>query len=235
MSHRINFEEAFVLHRRPFRDTSLLVNLFSLHYGHVTLLARGARRPKSPLQALLLPFTPLVVSWAGKTDLPTIGKVESTGMQYSLSGRYLLAATYINELLVRLLERFGAYPSLYTFYQETLNALHNQSDLSLILRLFEKKLLAELGYALELENDVSGAAIEERYRYHFLFGSGLKRVENVLSAAKNTFSGKSLLALHRETFTDASELNDAGQLLAVALRGVLGTRPIKSLELFVKY
>jgi len=228
--NRINLEQAFVLHTRPFRDTSLLIHAFTLNHGHLMLLARGARAQKSPLRPLLLPFTPLLISWVQKTDLPIVSKVETNDLQYFLNGEALVNGMYLNELLVRLLERHNAYPNLFNVYQETLSSLQNKDNQKISLRLFEKKLLAELGYGLQLQKEQNSLEILPTEHYSFEFGTGFKKFE-ANRGINPIFSGKSLIALHNENFSHPNEVNDAGNLLQIALKHLLGSQPIKTLDL----
>jgi len=225
MTKRIQQEAAFILHTKPFRDTSVLVSAFTKNHGHISLLARGARSKKSPLRALLLPFTPLALSWAGKTDLPCVSQAEINSLQYNLTQRALLSGLYLNELLVRLLERHTAYPELFSAYKNTLKDLEENSSNRTTLRLFEKKLLSEIGYGLELEKTRDGSAINNKEDYYFEFGIGLQRASN-FSPVEKVFSGQNLLALHNEDLAALSDLNAAERLLKSMLQAVLGRKLI---------
>src|SRR6185437_10727813 len=123
MTHATLLQPAFVLHTRPYRDTSLLLEIFTPDYGRVSTLARGARGLRSRFKGLLQPFVPLLLSWYGKTELMTLSAAESQGKVLDLTGEKLLCGLYLNELLMRLLHRYDAHPQLYIVYQETLYAL----------------------------------------------------------------------------------------------------------------
>lgn len=240
MSTRINLEPAFVLHTRPFRDTSLLTNVFSRNHGHLMLLARGARSQKSPLRALLLPFTPLLLSWVGKTDLPIISKAEIADQQYNLQGRAILNGLYLNELLVRLLHRHDPHPELFSHYQNTLTSLKSPLQITKSLRLFEKNLLMHLGYGLQLNKETNGNAVDASNYYHFSYSVGLQKINNYelqqfnqRALQNNIFQGKSLLALHQNQLDEIQTLKDAERILQVALQELLGTKKLKSTELIV--
>lgn len=143
-------EKAFVLHTRPYRDTSLLVDFFTLDAGRVTAVARGARGPKSRLKGLLQPFVPLLINWYGKTELVTLGGADANGASITLNGDVLISGMYLNELLMRLLTRFDPLPHLFEQYNRTIIALSQKQLPELCLRLFELNLLNELGYGLRL-------------------------------------------------------------------------------------
>jgi len=233
MVNRINFENTFVLHTRPFRDTSLLVNAFTANHGHMPMLARGARGPKSQLRSVLVPFTPLLVSWAQKTELPIVNKVEASNLQYNLTGDAIMNGMYLNELLTRLLPRYDAYPELFHLYEQTLLTMQDKSKIVPAVRFFEKQLLKELGYELVLDKEVDGTPVLPQYCYYFEFGTGLKKI-NILTDTQplaNVFSGKSLLALQNNHLDGAQQLSDAERILQLSLKHILGNQSIKSWKL----
>lgn len=145
---RVSQQEAYCLHRRPYRETSFLVDVLTVDHGRFTVIARAARAVKNSSQGLLQPFTPLLISWAGHGELVTLTQVELHGEVKQLQGEALYAGFYLNELLMRLLQPWDPYPQVYSMYAETLSALCESGLQSKILRLFEKSLLEELGYGL---------------------------------------------------------------------------------------
>ena len=149
MNYRIERQAAYVLHSRPYRDTSALVDLFSLEYGKVSVVCRGVRRPNSKIRAILQPFTPLQVSWQGRNDLKTLSLVESAGFNGLLSGKALICGLYANELLQKLLAVFDPHPKLFVYYQYLLTALA-ENDIEVPLRIFEQQLLKEMGVLVDL-------------------------------------------------------------------------------------
>ena len=148
MDYRIEKQAAYVLHSRPYRDTSAIVDLFTLEYGKISAVSRGIRRPSSKKKALLQPFIPLHIGWQGRTDLKTLTLVESTGHIGLLTGKALICALYANELLQKLLPVFDPHPKLFVYYQYLINALVEQ-DIEIPLRIFERQLLIELGYGVD--------------------------------------------------------------------------------------
>ena len=155
--NRLEDEPAFVLHSYPFRETSLLVEIFSRHHGRVPLVARGARRPKSAVRGLLMNFQPLTLSWFGKHEVRTLHSAEWQGGQPLLQGTALLCGFYLNELLLNLMVRDDPHEQLFDYYQQTLMRLALGADLASTLRCFEKHLLQELGYALLLEHEAGSS------------------------------------------------------------------------------
>src|SRR5574343_1011945 len=137
---RVDAQPAYVLHTYPFRETSLIVEVFSRDHGRVALLARGARRPRSALRGLLLAFQPLELGWAGKGEVQTLMKAEWQGGQPLLGGKALFCGYYLNELLMHLLPREDAHERLFARYAETLRRFADgvrEAD----LRMFEHALL----------------------------------------------------------------------------------------------
>src|SRR4051812_22703035 len=157
---RQDSREAFVLHNYPYRETSLIVEAFTRAFGRVSLLARGARRPRSPMRGVLLSFQPLLVSWFGKGELRTMARAEWVGGQPLLQGEALLCGFYLNELILRLLPREDPHEALFLQYRSALQQLASVStgsgDSGPVLRAFEKSLLKELGYAMVLDRDGDG-------------------------------------------------------------------------------
>ena len=166
-SHRVSLQAAFILHGRNFRDTSRLLDVFTLEYGRVTLVAKGARTPRSKLQGILEPFSPLIISWSGKGDVQTLTGAESVKTAINLSGKQVISAYYINELLQRLMTFHDPHPELFEIYQTTLESFLSEDD-ELVLRRFEKQLLAEIGYGLSLEVDAeNGMALIKDELYYY--------------------------------------------------------------------
>jgi len=144
---RADHEPGFVLHTYAYKETSLIVEAFTRRFGRVALLARGARRPRSAMRGVLLAFHPLRLGWSGSGELATLMAAEWGGALQPLAGRGLMCGFYLNELLLRLLPREDAHEELFDAYAEALSRLSAGEVLSAVLRSFEKRLLAELGYA----------------------------------------------------------------------------------------
>ena len=163
---RIDHEPGYVLHTYAYKETSLIVEAFTRRFGRVALLARGARRPRSAMRGVLLSFHPLRLSWSGSADLANLRDAEWAGGIPRLGGRGLMCGFYVNELLLRLLPRDDPHEGLFDVYAGALAGLASQ-DVSAVLRDFEKRLLAELGYAPLLETDAQSDPIdpERMYRY----------------------------------------------------------------------
>ena len=163
---RADNEPGYVLHTYPYKETSLIVEGFTQRHGRVSLLARGARRPRSAMRGVLLAFHPLSFGWSGAGELATLMSAEWAGALRPLSGRGLMCGFYVNELLLRLVPREDPHETLFDAYGEALARLSVGDNFFPVLRSFEKRLLAELGYALQLDRDAqTGAPIDPQRSY----------------------------------------------------------------------
>lgn len=229
---RVALQQAYILHRKPYRDTSLLIEAFCPDHGRIGLVARGARGKRSRLQALLQPFQPLLLSWSGRGELHTLTSAEAEGRALSLAGDALISGFYINELLMRLLARDDPHPGLYHSYCRTLGELHAGADSEWALRLFERDLLQELGYGLQLTHDcVSTQPLEEDVRYCYHIEHGPQRTD-ADRADCLAVHGATLLALHSGEIRGKQCRREAKQLMRTILQSYLGPRPLASRELF---
>lgn len=230
---KVDGQPAFVLHTIPFRETSLIVEVFSRDFGRMALLARGARRPRSAIRGLLMAFQPLELAWAGKGEVLTLMKAEWQGGQPLLAGEALFCGYYLNELLMNLLPREDAHERLYASYAEMLICLAadpagkvREAD----LRRFEKALLQELGYGLTLDRDSEGRALVSDAWYAYRMEEGPVLLPHSEAAAQ-VVRGKTLLDLAEDDFSDPRSRVESKQLMrslmAYYLSGVeLETRKI---------
>lgn len=217
---------AYFLHMRPYRETSFLVDLFTAEQGRLSAVWRGGRRSKSGVPQL---FQPLLVDVVGTADLKTLRQVEMAGTALMLSGPALFSAFYLNEILVRLLPRDEAQPSLFVFYADTLAGLRHE-DPALLLRRFEGYLLDALGYGIDFSHDSnSGEPVEAAFSYAFHPDRGFSRSHSAVAA----ISGAVLLQLAAGNFSSPQAAAAAKQIHRQALSRLLGSRPLKSRELFL--
>lgn len=231
--NRVSLTPVYVLHRRPYRNTSLLVELFSKEHGRVSAVARSARGPQSRYRGNLQAFIPMQASWSGQGELKTLNALELEPASYTLAGKTLIYALYLNELLLRLLQRHDPYPRLYQLYEDTLKLLSCAEAFERSLRIFEKNLLHELGYGLLLHCEAkTGIAIQGQYHYRYHQELGFMR-SSVAESQDYLFSGKSLLDLDREALDSDQSLKDAKRLMRMALNVHLGDKPIASRELLL--
>jgi DNA repair protein RecO (recombination protein O) len=222
--------QAFVLHRRDYSDTSLLLELFASGLGRFPAIAKGARRRRNPASALLQPFQPLWIGVVGRGEVRTLTRVEPAGPPFPLAGRALPCGFYLNELLTRLLGRHDPHDPLFAFYHAALLGL-SDGGMAGALRQFELRLLEELGYAPGLGTDgETGLPVDPDLCYAVEPGQAPRRALPGQSGI--TVSGATLLALAGGTALDASRQREARALLRRLLGPHLGPKPLKSRELF---
>ncbi|NQX89762.1 MAG: DNA repair protein RecO [Halioglobus sp.] len=229
---RVQLQPAYVIHRRPYRDSSALLDVFTAEYGRVGLIARGVRRGSRSAgkAALLQPFRPLLLSFSGRAELKTLMAIEPANALSPLRGSRLFSGLYMNELLIRLLHRDDPYPGLFAAYGMTLTALGGFAPVDPLLRRFELDLLENLGYRLVLDTDSgSGKLVRADARYRYEPGRGLIACDG--PAVGTVFAGSDLLAMARGDFAGAVRL-PARRLLRAALAVHLGDMPLRSRELF---
>lgn len=225
-------QRCFVLHRREYRNTSLLVEVFGAEPGRFPAIARGAKGSRTVPAGLLQPFQPVWMTWSGRGEVKTLRSAEAAGPPLSLEGKALYCGFYVNELLMRLTGRNDPHEGLFGPYSLTLAALAEGEDPGRVLRAFELALLRELGYAplLSREADTGEPVHAERtYVYE------LERGPLGLPAASSgvaTLSGRTLLGLEVGGPLAPEEAREARELLRCLLGRYLGERPLKSRELF---
>ena len=227
---------AFVLHRRDYSNTSLLLELFVSGSGRLPAIAKGAKRKGAASSALLQPFQPLWLGTAGRGEVRTLTRVEAAGPPLGLQGRALVSGFYLNELLVRLLGRHDPHDALFAFYQAALSAVAGAGDLETTLRQFELRLLDELGYGLTLDRlAASGAKVEPHLTYLYDSDQGLRLAVQPQPESGPWLSGATLLALASGEPLTESQRREARRLLRSVLEPHLGERPLQSRELYRRW
>jgi DNA repair protein RecO (recombination protein O) len=217
MKRRAEHEPGYVLHTYPYKETSLIVEAFSRGFGRVALLARGARRPRSAMRGVLLSFHPLRLGWSASAELGNLISVEWAGALQPLGGRALMCGFYLNELVLRLLPRDDPHEALFDVYGESLRALSQTANHASVLRAFEKRLLAELGYAPLLDHEAaSGAPIDPSRSYVYEPDRG----PLAGGSGDLVVSGQTLLDLAADEYSRAETREEARMLL----RALIGQR-----------
>lgn len=221
----------FLLHRRSYRETSYLIDLFTLELGKVSAVARGVRGNKGDKKSLLQSFQPLLLSVSGKHELRNLNQLESTGSMLQLVGHQLFSAMYLNELLNRLLPKEVPHPELFLSYQHSLTWLANGGDIEPCLRQFELLLLEDMGYGIDLTQEYeNGQTVEPNVDYCLVLENGIRRIDDKTQGS-NRFSGEALLQVSAHVWTPNS-LQCAKRITRMALSPLLGRKPLKSRELF---
>ncbi len=223
------FHAAFILYVKPYQETSALVETFCREHGRVGMVFRRVRGSKSGKAALLQPFQPLWVSYTGHHELRNGRQIEARGPSVWLTGTPLISGLYLNELLVRLLHRDDPHPGLFDAYESTLQALLND-QVEPCLRLFERRLLAELGYEINFHEDTEGVPLQQGQRYRFLPESGF--AVQYGAARQTDFDGAELLLIGASRYEEPVVRRTAKRLFRMALATHLGNKPLMSRALF---
>jgi DNA repair protein RecO (recombination protein O) len=224
-------QPVYVLHTYPFKETSLVVELFSKEFGRIAAVAKGARRPHSAMRGMLQSFQLLDGAWSGKNELKTLHSLEWSAGLTLIKGEALMCGFYMNELLLRLLPREDAHENLFEYYDATLKTLAESQDYAITLRRFELKLLQEMGYAVPLQQDENDGEIDadKTYRYEAEYGAC------DLNATKNgvQLSGKTMLDMARDDYADATTQTQSKQLMRYLLAHYLGDKPLHTRQLLI--
>lgn len=222
-------QPAFVLHTYPYRETSAIVEALSAVHGRVAMVARGARRARSELRGVLQAFQPLTLSWAGAGELKTLVRAEWRGGLPLVGGSALLCGFYLNELLLKLLPREDPHPQLFAEYESALARLADGAEQASVLRQFEVKLLAELGYALPLTHEAdTGRPVDPAERYYYAFDRGPRVTVAEPGRRYPQVRGATLLALARHDYSAPEAAAEAKRLMRDVLDYYLEQRTIVS-------
>jgi DNA repair protein RecO (recombination protein O) len=220
-------ERGFVLHQRPYRNTSLIVDCLTERYGRQSLVAQGARRSSSRQSAVLQPFRPVRLSWIRRGELGRLTHVEADSNSLDIRGDALLAAFYLNELLLRLVPSGDHNDEIISCYSSCLDQLAGTRNAARALRLFELELLDALGYRIDLDQDFrTGKPIEPECDYIFEHEGGLTASHT--HSTMETFSGMDLISLRERRLDESASLSSAKRLLGGILKVHLGGRPLKT-------
>ncbi len=234
---RVSQALTYILHVRPFKDSSVIIDCLSSEHGLVSLIAKGAKRPRSRLVGKIQPFILLTLSWVGRSDLKTLTDLETQNLSPVLTGHKILLGFYLNELILRLLQKMDPHPKLFMDYSQTLEALalaEESNREQTLLRYFEIKLLAELGYGLDLHTDgLSHEAILPELLYAYDPALGLFEAQGIAkSRHAMVISGGTLIALREGQILNEHALREAKVLMRFVLNHHLGDKPLQSRKLF---
>lgn len=234
MAELPELQPAYLLHARDYRDSSLLLELFTPAHGRIAAVARGvktARRSGGLQRALLQPFQPLWIAVQGRTELKNLRSSEARDLPLALRGRALFSGMYVNELLCRVLQHADPHPELFADYERAVQSLTTTTQLDIVLRIFELQLLAALGYGIDLQFDAeSGGVLDPDAHYRFDVQRGLLRAYG--GTPQTVFIGRDILDFNAGRYT--LEARRALKLLCrLALRPHLGEQPLRSRLLFV--
>jgi len=228
-------QAVFVLHTYPFKETSLIVELFSYQHGRVITTAKGARRPRSAIRGMMQSFQPLIGTWSGKLELKTLHSLEWGSGLLMLKGEALMCGFYLNELLLRLLPREDPHEKLFEYYSQTLKRLSTSHDFAATLRRFELTLLQELGYAIPLKEDAKNTLIEKNTRYIYEAEHGAIPISQQMHEDRNgvQLSGQTLLNMANDDYEDINTQQQSKQLMRYLLQHYLGDKPLHTRQLLI--
>ncbi|MDD2832723.1 MAG: DNA repair protein RecO [Methylotenera sp.] len=234
-NHRQDNQPVYVLHTYPFKETSLVVELFARNLGRVATTAKGARRPRSAMRGMLQAFQPMLATWSGKQELKTLHSLEWAGGLLLLQGEALMCGFYLNELLLRLLPREDAHEALFEYYADTLRDLTSGADLAVTLRRFELKFLQELGYAIPLTTDVNAQTVIADQAYRYEAEHGAYKINGKVGGYDNGVQllGKTLIDMENDNYHDMQTQQQSKQLMRYLLAYYLGDRPLHTRQLLI--
>lgn len=223
---QVRGQPAFVLHARAWRETSLIVELLTRDHGRVAVVARGVQGAKRhPLRAALQPLQSIRADFLPRGELARLVQAEALDAGAALQGDALMAAFYVNELVLRLLPRQDPAPDLYARYGELRAELAGVGPLAWTLRRFERDLLELLGYGLPLDASEDGERIDPAGRYRLDAERG--PVRDRAHDAGST-SGAALLALAADRLPPPEQLAELRSALRGVLQVHLGPQKLKS-------
>ncbi len=243
-------DRGYVLHSYPYRETSLLLQVWTEKHGRFAAVAKGARRPKSATRGVLVAFQPLSLAWFGRGEVKTLKAAEPAGPALPLAGASLLSAFYLNELLLKLIHRDDPHERLWGAYDEAIEQLRSRSRraagvpgllaaepgvgdaraIEPVLRRFELAMLRELGFAVELGRDVEGgAAIDPGRDYWYVLERGPIPVTGTAERADAVkLSGLTLVHLERGQFDDARTAGEAKSLMRMLIHHCLAGQELST-------
>jgi len=224
-ARRVQLQSAYLLHQRPFRDTSRILELLTREFGRVTLFARGVHGPsRAGWRAALQPFNRVLVGWSGSGDGGSLTGAELDGPPLRLPPGRLLLGFYLNELLLKLLAREDPHAELFDAYGAALQALAGAAEPEAVLRRFERRLLEELGYGIDFEHDAAGARLDVDAYYHFRSGIGF--VAAAPGGAGAPVRGAELAGVAAEDYADPAVRVVARRVFREAIAACLDGREL---------
>ena len=240
---RVHHQPAYILLNRAYSETSWIVEVFSRDHGRLALMAKGARRVKSRIKGVLLPFQPVLLSWTGKGEIPTLTSAEIQTeelnmIDYELRGDPLVCGFYCNELIVYLLHRHDPHPKLFEQYHKTILGLCNlapvagESKLAATLREFEQMIIKETGYEVSFKYEADGTTqIRPDVHYQFVQSQGFVRV---VGTHKQAIEGSLVLALQPDNIDTLNhqDMSASKHLMRDILNQALGYKKILSRDIF---
>lgn len=229
---RVSLDPSYVLHGRPYQESSLLLEAFSRAHGRVGLIARGARGSRSRWKNVLQPFRPLLLSWNQKGELGTMTAADQVASPPPLAEEALFCGLYANELTMRFLQRSDPHPGLFDRYRQLVAELATGLPSQPALRMYEVQLLQAAGFGMQLEHEYGTAdLIRADAWYQYVPEAGPKRSAYDAQMAAELVSGAALIGLKSGNIEDR-HLQELKALMRRLIRFYLGDKPLNSQSLF---
>ena len=220
------WHDAFLLHQRPYGNTSVIAEMFTLENGRISVIARGAKKPKSKFFGVLSPFSKLRITYRGRSELKTLTNVDKEDIFTDSFSKLSYTLLYINELLIKILPQGAPQNELFNLYDKFLIEVKSCEEIDIVLRKFELDLLEMLGYGINFINEVdSGHIIEVNKSYDFVPELGFKESPNGL------FEGNEIVSISKLNFTDIDK-KKFKSLTTMAIGYSLDGGDLKSREIF---
>lgn len=219
----------YVLHRRNYRESSLIADVFTQEQGRVSVLCKGVKKKRS-VNYCLRPFVRVQLELVDFSDLAILKDAEATRIGFELHDNQLIAGLYLNELLYRLLEKYEPVPAIFQLYEDALEAISFNKRFAHYVRQFEFRLLSELGYGFDLNLDCKGNVIDSSQFYQFNPSEGFSPVSH-FTERRDIFRGSDLISISHWELNSTDKLKTCKRLLSIALRPLIGERPLMSAEL----
>ena len=231
---RVESEPGFILHTIPYRETSLLVDIFTLNHGRLRCVAKGFRKPnKKGIAKTLFPYSEHHFQWQGRGELKTLTQADPIQAPVFLKQESLFVGLYINELLYKLLHQNDPHQSLYEFYRQLMTQQSTSEIQQPVLRRFEMLLLEELGYGLVLDAEAeTGQAVSAESLYYYIPDQGLKLIQDQTADNPHAFSGADIMALCQGQLEQQSVLRAAKKLTRQVIDFYLDGKELNSRELY---
>tara|TARA_B100000959_G_scaffold284702_1_gene357086 strand:+ start:1629 stop:2357 length:729 start_codon:yes stop_codon:yes gene_type:complete len=229
----IENEPAYLIHQRPFSESSQIINLFSRHFGRVDLIAKGSKRPKSKFKSFLQPFMPILVSWSGRSQLKTLRSIDlNTQRKTTLPNKQLMSAFYLNELILSLLITMDPYPDLFDCYALTIDKLSDVDFSESVLRTFEIKLLSQIGYAINFQTEgMSSNYIDAEQVYRFVVEEGFVRSHST-TPHDSLIKGSIIKAIDRGDYSTPQVLKAAKRITRKSIKYHLSGKELNTKKVF---
>lgn len=222
-----DWDDCFLLHYRPHGETSLIADVFTRKNGKMSMVAKGAKKPRSKFFGYLTPFTKLRVAYTGRSELKTLTNIDRDFSQSTNSlSKTSYSLLYINELLIRLLPKDAVHEDLFILYENFLSKIHSGESIELTLRAFELDMLEMLGYGLDFENEIDrNQSIDIDKNYSFIPERGFRESKN------SGFSGKDIINIRMRKLSEVSKKH-LKHLTQEAIHFCLDGRNLSSREIF---